>query len=332
MTSTEFDQVVNAFDEVIRDWYESKRSPKGKVNTNVMTVAVIVSERILAGAYPLAEQDYLADSQVKGLSGAAIRKILENHGEHRPFTSEGGRTSRGTINHAVELAGLLNSCVAGDTFRRLPAQRRERAIFEVQRRAVERIVADFFARRPMEIDVNFDHSTRSVIGSILTSARRAEDNTAGAVAQHLVAAKLAIRFPDEHIPNHSYTTADVQTGRAGDFRIGDTAIHVTMSPSDQLVSVKCRQNLTDRIRPMILVPDMFHSAARAFAVNADLADKIAVASIEDFVAQNLDELAVFSLAETKKRLVHLLTVYNERVTAVEPDPALLIAIPENLSS
>ena len=63
-----------------------------------------------------------------------------------------------------------------------------------------------------------------------------------------------------------------------------------------------------------------------------LADKIAVASIEDFVAQNLDELAVFSLAETKKRLVHLLTVYNERVTAVEPDPALLIAIPENLSS
>ena len=38
MTSTEFDQVVNAFDEVIRDWYESKRSPKGKVNTNVMTV------------------------------------------------------------------------------------------------------------------------------------------------------------------------------------------------------------------------------------------------------------------------------------------------------
>jgi hypothetical protein len=34
-------------------------------------------------------------SQVRGVSGAAVKRILETHDETRPFSSEGGRTNRG---------------------------------------------------------------------------------------------------------------------------------------------------------------------------------------------------------------------------------------------
>jgi hypothetical protein len=39
----------------------------------------------------------------------------------------------------------------------------------------------------------------------------------GPVAQYLVGAKLALRFPTEKIGNESYSTADVQLNRPGDF-------------------------------------------------------------------------------------------------------------------
>lgn len=48
----------------------------------------------------------------------------------------------------------------------------------------------------------------------------------GPAAQHLVGAKLALRFPDMKVSNASYSTADDQSGRLGDFQIGDTSFHV----------------------------------------------------------------------------------------------------------
>jgi len=81
------------------------------------------------------------------------------------------------------------------------------------------------------------------------------------VAQHLVGAKLEFRFPELAIGNESYSTADRQLGRPGDFLIGDVAFHVTVAPMPQLFD-KCVVNVKEGYRPLLLVPDRTLSGAR----------------------------------------------------------------------
>jgi hypothetical protein len=53
-------------------------------------------------------------------------------------------------------------------------------------------------------------------------------------------------------------------------------------------------------------------------------------AIESFVAQNIDELARFSLSEFRKKFRELLEEYNRRVDSVEFDKSLMIDIPATL--
>ena len=59
-----------------------------------MNTGLIVSEMVSDGL-PIADDRLYSKncSQVKGLSGKVIPKILTRHGESRTFTREGGRTS-----------------------------------------------------------------------------------------------------------------------------------------------------------------------------------------------------------------------------------------------
>ncbi len=88
---------------------------------------------------------------------------------------------------------------------------------------------DFFSRRSLEVEFDFSDSTTEFITKIIATAK--ERNQAGPVAQHLIGAKLALRFQDLEVENHSYTTADKQLGRKGDFQIQDAIFHVTVEKS-----------------------------------------------------------------------------------------------------
>lgn len=55
---------------------------------------------------------------------------------------------------------------------------------------------------------------------LLSAAR--ETGKEGSVAKHLIGAKLEFRFPGVTVSNESYSTADDQLGRKGDFCLGDT--------------------------------------------------------------------------------------------------------------
>jgi len=152
----------------------------------------------------------------------------------------------------------------------------------------------------------------------------------GIVAQHLVGAKLELRFPDVKITNESYSTADVQTGRSGDFQIHDAVFHVTVSPALDVYE-KCKRNLAQGLKPYLLVIEEVELAAKQQA-KISAAGKIAVASIEAFISQNLDELSIFAAAESARQMHQLLQIYNRRVDEAEIDKSLLIEIPSNLAS
>ncbi|BFO07991.1 hypothetical protein GGER_05010 [Serratia rubidaea] len=92
------------------EWYENQRAKNGAINTNVMNAGLVVS-RMIADGLPISDERLYSNgkSQVRGLSGATIAKILEQNGETRIFTREGGRTSRGTINLAASFRDVINS-------------------------------------------------------------------------------------------------------------------------------------------------------------------------------------------------------------------------------
>lgn len=103
------------------------------------------------------------------------------------------------------------------------------------------------------------------------------------------------------IENLSFSTADQPLARSGDFHVGDTAFHVTLTPSDGLWG-KCLRNLQQGLRVHVLVP---HGMVQGAEQNAELTapGRISVSSIESFVAQNVDELSGFAIETDKSMLV-----------------------------
>ncbi|MEV0261614.1 DUF4928 family protein [Streptomyces sp. NPDC050617] len=310
-------------------WYEDQRDSKGTVNANVMCAGLYVTE-FFAQCYPLEPGDFLTRSQVKTASGRQARVLLAQHGETRQFTSEGGRTSRATADHARAIAQLLNE--GGESANVASYSMMERAALAslLQAWFVERIQEDYFGRQRIEAEIDPDSPVRTVIAALIEAGRQRGGNTAGAIAQHLVGAKLKIRFPDEDVNVESYTTADVQTGRAGDYQIGDTAIHVTMSPGESVFTNRCAHNLRHGYRPRVLVPDNRVVGATQIAQDLGMAHKIAIQSIEDFVGTNIEEIAGFGKAAVRDGLRELLNEYNARIDQAEADKSLKIQIPMNL--
>jgi Domain of unknown function (DUF4928) len=320
---------ANSLIEAVEPWYEGQRSKRGSVNSNVMCAGMYITEFMVL-SFPLTPTVYAADSQVKEAGGDKAKALLADHGETRKFTSEGGRTSRFTIRHAEKLADVINDAGDGLGVQSFTSIERRILAWLLQEWFVNRVREDFFGKQRVSTDIDPENPVRTTVANLLAAGRERGGTAAGAIAQHLVGAKLQIRFPDDEINVESYTTADAQTGRAGDYQIGDTAIHVTMSPSEKLFEERCAHNLQQGFRPRVLVPEDAVLGAVQIARLAGLDQRVAIQSIEDFVGTNIEEVAGFSKAEIRTQLRNLLELYNERIETAEADLSLKIEIPENL--
>lgn len=318
------DDVVRDGLAAVREWYDSRRpSPEADPQRGIVCIGLALLEHARE-RLPLSPRDYLTEgNQVKRTGGPQCQRLLARFGEKRTFLREGGRTTRGSRPAAEALADRINAIPA---LQELSGEDRDFVITELQRFFAER-ATEFLNARRIEVEISLEKPIATLIGDILRIATN--KNLAGAVAQHLIGAKLALRFPTHDIANHASTTADDQLGRPGDFYLGDTAIHVTVTPMQPLFDKLA--DLTRRgYRSKLLVPESRLAAARQLAEVAGLLAKVEVAAIEPFVSQNLEELAEFSRAKLPQVLRDYMTTYNERVGAVELNPALLLHILEAL--
>ena len=231
---------------------------------------------------------------------------------------------------AGSFAEKMNNLAIASEFKGLDNENKGKVIDRLQEKMVERMRADFFNLQRLELEVNLSKHTRHTIEALLSVARQKSVSAIGAVAQHLVGAKLLIRHPDIDIDNQGYTSADEQTGRDGDFHINDTVIHVTVSPTEALVT-KCQDNIKQGYRPMIITQADRTGMARGLASNRGIEDRISIRSIEDFVAGNVDEMSEYSESHRPSMFKHLFEAYNSRVAKVEPDPSILVKLPDNLT-
>ena len=306
------------------NWFWSLSTQEGEGGTNgVIAVSIVVLDRLKTD-YDLDFSKHLSDDgmQVKGASGENTQKILARFGEIRPFLVEGGRTSRGSPRRIQKLLEFLKI----HELETLTLEQRAEIFNQFQVFLVDR-VKDFHNRKKIKIVFNSTMSSVQVIASILNLAKI--EKKWGAVAQHLVGAKLQLRFPDFEITNEHVSASDESTSRKGDFMVQSTVFHVTVAPGEKVIE-KCRSNINEGYRVYLLVP-----AERLGMILSQIQDtfegKVQLVSIENFISQNVDEIGEFGDKGITRGLIDLLHLYNQRVDAVERDKSFMIEIPNNLT-
>jgi hypothetical protein len=284
-----------------------------------LCVALVMTQHARKMGLPLDPDVLLTDAggQVLGLGKHAVQAVLNRHGITRVLAAEGGRTSRGSISNMREYVSFLNGLEAASTV----------DLDVVEAFWIDR-VHEFFSAKPFKILLDTSRSLRTLVRNVIAQAEERQRNTpgmqyAGAVLQHLVGAKLDCALGSGSFEHNSFSTSDAQSGRNGDFFIGDVAIHVTTAPGEAVIG-RCSDNINDGHRPIIVTTARGLTVAEGLAENAGLGERIDVFEVEQFVALNLYELGKFAAEGRRVAVGDVVTRYNEIIEEYETDPSLKI--------
>ncbi len=258
------------------------------------------------------------EGQIRGLSKGSVQAILADYGIQRVLAEEGGRTSRGSLGNIRNFLNFLNRLNAQDP---------------VHVATVEAWWADrakqFFNAKPFALHFEAGKSLRSVIRDLLGQAKKRQDQGTGtmfvgAMLQHLIGAKLALALPDVDIEHHGFSVADAPGGRSGDFEIGNSSLHVTMTPGESVMR-KCAANLAAGRQPIIVTRSEMLAAADVFAEAQGILEQLDILDAEQFLVANLYELGGFRSDRQRVTVESLVDKYNEIVGLHETDPSLKIS-------
>ena len=278
--------------------------------------AIVILEK-LSNMGSVADDDVFTTSgQLVGGRGQALFAVLEKHGVAPGYLRD-GVTTRST----EKFRRLLQALQYGHPLSNIDES--ERALLVARLVGLVNARIDmWFARQHLKVTCDRRLAPVSWIELILDAAR---DRSQGRVEQHLIGAKLEARLPGIGISRHAATTADMQTGREADFRTQRSTYHVTAAPSMGLMS-KCGENLQEGLHPVVLVPRGAVERAKGLAEGNGLGGQISIFAIEDFVAQNVVELAEAKDLEFIEALRDIMAIYNERVSEAEIDKSLRIEL------
>lgn len=298
--------------------FTAERKFKGK---GALSVALVITQHARNMGLPLDPDDLVTEGggQVLNLGKGAVQAVLKRHDIERVLASEGGRTSRGSLNRMREYVAFLN-----ELHEKEPVN-----LDAIEAHWIEGVHA-FFAGKPFTIKLDASRSLRHVVRDILVQAVERQKDApgmyyAGAVLQHLVGAKLDCALGKGKFAHNSFSTADAPGQRAGDFFVGDVAIHVTTSPGEAVID-RCQENLNNGYKPVLVTTQRGMTVAEGLADNKGLADRIDIFEIEQFVALNLYELGEFAADGRRMAVTDVVNRYNEIVDDEETDPSLQIEI------
>ncbi len=268
---------------------------------------------------PFKPSDFLTGKkgQVKNASKAKVQKILRRHGIERVLASEAGRTSRGNIARMEAYLCLLNELAE-----KAPLNFDALETFWVKR------IELYFSSEPLKVKLDGAKSLRQLVSDLMDAAFERQRScqgvmVAGAVMQYLVGAKLSIMLDNQYLVQSGASSADAPTGRKGDFEIGDAVVHVTTAPTEGLLQ-KCANNLASNLRPIIITTEEGAGGARALAKDAEIADRVDILEIEQFITTNVYEWSHFDHISRPVKIKELISEYNRIVERLETDHSLKI--------
>jgi hypothetical protein len=287
-----------------------------------------VTRRLIEEGLPLPVEALTTKGrgQIAGTGGSAVKKILAEHGITRRLSSEGGRTSRGTIGRSMAYVELMNSLCSCGALGKGKKDIRS-SLKMVESYWVDR-VREYLNRQKIKVRLDLALSVGQIVTEALKEARKRQSEIPGStiegtVLQHLVGAKLTLVMGKDEVRDHPSSAADEQTDRVGDFQIGDTVIHVTTAPAEAVVE-KSKRNLDASLRPLIICPSDKVAAAKQLAANSGLEERIEVLSAEGFISTNLNELSRFEAGRLRETAKAFIEQYNEIIARHESDLSLQI--------
>ena len=188
------------------------------------------------------------------------------------------------------------------------------------------MLEEYFAGKPFKLAGDTSRSVSDAVNGLLDQAvKRQKQNPgmkyAGTLLQHLVGAKLELLMPTVEI--HGASDADDQTGREGDFIVGDTAIHCTTAPAGLLIE-KCKSNLGHGLNPVIITVSDRVVTARNLLEDAGIGSRVEVWDLQQFLSINVYEHGLFSSNDRRRFLADLVSGYNGIIDECKTDPSLHI--------
>jgi len=334
-------EIENQLDKDFNEWCDKNIDKKFNLPyRGRLYGALVVLYNIEKSVWKFDELDQAVSTDVKKFFGA---RSIKNHTSHRvslaitehgyehlsPASSpqgELGRTSTATKIAGLQMIKLISNSLKGisqDDF-----QQTGDSIIKYLYNKIFPILEQYKDLGGIEIPFSASESIASFISKIIAYP----SGNSGAILQHLVGAKLELRFKNGtlKIKHNSSATADKQTRRHGDFDIGSTVIHVTKSPTTEHYR-KAKSNAESGRKVYLLVPDKIVRATKELAESdfgSSILRKIDIFSIEQYLTQNLDEMAVYDKNSALKKLKNLLIKYNELIETYENDNSLIIVIPD----
>jgi len=143
--------------------------------------------------------------------------------------------------------------------------------------------------------------------------------------RYMIGAKLQIVLGPHKIQHQYANHADKPSLDSGDFEIGDTVIHVTGSPTEQLIE-RCRLNLDSSKRPIIVTLANSAQAAAVLAENARRAHRIEIIEFESMIVTNLLERTLAG-ENGRENLAHeLINTYSRIIEKYDPAFAARIVL------
>jgi hypothetical protein len=299
-------------DKIINDWHEGL--PKKTREAISMHYGMLVMLTRLQRDYDLnPRKHFTRGGRVSGQSPKGAQRILrlydEDAAERVDLEGYAGRSSPGSREAADAMLDVLRGLTLADGDREALLKRWLE--FTVNR------VRELQNQERMKFAYDRSKPLRMAFKTMLKKYARTQKSTA--LAQHLVGAKLEVRYEDADDPpqidRRSVDSRDPNS--AGDFEIGQYVFHVSMRPNEGHIA-KCVRNLRGNRQPVLLVPDDEQLIAKALAQREpEAGDRIDIKSIEAFVSQNIEELAIFDFDRMIERVQHLIDRYNDRIRFAE---------------
>ena len=284
-----------------------------------LCVGLVVTRHAIENGLPIDPNSLRTpgQGQVSLLGRSAVQKILGEHGITRTLAAEGGRTSRGSLGRMISYVQFLN--FSGWTTDEL------RAVEDWWVGKVEL----FFNAKPLSFKIDESKSIRAAIRDLIAQAEKRQKEAMGSrivgtIIQHLVGAKLSVLLGTT-MEMHGASVADEVSDRDGDFSLGDVVIHVTTAPGELLIE-KCKRNLDDGLKPLIITTYRNVAVAEAIATNNGVGDRIEFFDVEQFIAGNIYELGKFDNGGRRATTDAIISKYNELVGSLETDSSLLISV------
>jgi hypothetical protein len=302
----------------LEDHLESFATDNSILNKGSLCVMLVVTRKAKELGRLLDPEDFRTENkgQVAGLGFAAVQAILKDHGINRELAREGGRTSRGSMGNMEKYVALLNELRSDGAL-----DLTETEAFWIKK------VRGFFSRSGLKLKYDPSKTLGAAFEDLIQQASKlqeANDGTmyVGPLLHYLVGAKLRLCV-DPKLDIRGASVADASSGFSGDYEVGNASIHVTVMPSEEVFR-KCSANLSAGLRPMVITLATRIEAARQIAAVMGIHERVEIVDGPQFLAMNLYEKGRFEPSTDKEAFLKLVEIYNEAVSKLESDPAILI--------